>query len=332
MERGLPHGRFSWAARLNPRVLRVYEILHGCPSSHLVSSCDNAFFSPDLSAVLTLEEGRASHANASHGAGRLTQGGFKNAREKAHRQNKPWPHSDHNCHDTRYMDENGTPLGDWMVFQGLLYVWSSEGNQSSTTVVWPGSHRREYQLLMADDMMRRQGMNGKHFCKVDFIGDPEVREQMLAGWQASCRRVRVPAGSLFLWDSRTLHQGYQGGPRLAQPVCWEPRIRRSEAAYERKLAMAALGLASTHWASLGLPHTLYNKPKCGQSTDLELTEEGQLSLPLKATLQPVTLKKGVQVEALWDLLKNHNWDAPLEPEVREALESSLRQRFRSRVL
>ena len=34
---------------------------------------------------------------------------------------------------------------------------------------------------------------------------------------------------LLLWDSRTVHQGWRGGPRLAQPICWEPRERRSQA-------------------------------------------------------------------------------------------------------
>ena len=33
---------------------------------------------------------------------------------------------------------------------------------------------------------------------------------------------------LLLWDSRTVHQGWRGGPRLAMPICWEPRHRRSE--------------------------------------------------------------------------------------------------------
>merc|ERR1712014_317992 len=78
----------------------------------------------------------------------------------------------------------------------------------------------------------------------------------IRGWETGARRIPVPAGGLLLWTSRTTHQGWSGGPRLAQPVCWEPRARRDEIARERKFRLAALGLPSTHWASLALPHEL----------------------------------------------------------------------------
>merc|ERR1719433_2147764 len=83
-----------------------------------------------------------------------------------------------------------------------------------------------------------------------------ARERLVHGWEEHSRRVPVPAGALLLFTSRTTHQGWSGGPRLAQPVCWEPRARRDEAMRERKLRLAALGLPSTHWASLALPHEL----------------------------------------------------------------------------
>ena len=40
-DRGMPHGRFAWGARLHPKVRHVYEVLHG--TSDLVPSCDNSF-------------------------------------------------------------------------------------------------------------------------------------------------------------------------------------------------------------------------------------------------------------------------------------------------
>ena len=86
----------------------------------------------------------------------------------------------------------------------------------------------------------------------------------------------APAGSLFLWDSRILHQGWVSGARLAQTVCWQPRSFRDAAARDRKLRLAALGLPSTHWATLGLAHP----GVCGQGP----SQPAHLLLPDKRTL------------------------------------------------
>merc|ERR1712070_32019 len=63
------------------------------------------------------------------------------------------------------------------------------------------------------------------------------------------RRVPCPAGSLLLWDSRTIHQGWSGGSRLAQPICLEPKWGRSEAARLQKLFACAAGLQTAHSSS-----------------------------------------------------------------------------------
>merc|ERR1719410_1203790 len=102
---------------------------------------------------------------------------------------------------------------------------------------------------MTSEQLQQRGRKGDHFSRLEDA-------RLIEGWHHSARRVPVPAGSLFLWSSRTVHQGWSGGPRLAQPVCWEPVDRRDERSRERKLKMAALGLPSTHWGSLGIPHML----------------------------------------------------------------------------
>ena len=58
------------------------------------------------------------------------------------------------------------------------------------------------------------------------------------------------------------------GPRLAVPVCWEPRKRRNEQTYYRKLRLCATGLPTTHWASLGRQHNM-NLAEAHDSTPLE---------------------------------------------------------------
>ena len=71
---------------------------------------------------------------------------------------------------------------------------------------------------------------------------------------AKAGRVPIRAGSMIVWNSRTIHQGWSHGPRLAFPVCLEPRERRDKEALARKVECVKLGLPTTHWASLGLPH------------------------------------------------------------------------------
>uniref|UniRef100_A0A7S0FFM3 Phytanoyl-dioxygenase n=1 Tax=Pyrodinium bahamense TaxID=73915 RepID=A0A7S0FFM3_9DINO len=285
--RGLPQGRFAWAGRLHPRVRRVYELIHG--TDKLVSSCDNSFFAP--------EEHREQDGNRS------------------------WPHVDHNMHDASIWDDDGQPVSQWEVFQGLLYVWGSERQHASTTVLWCGSHRDVYEELMADSNMARRGRNAMHFSRLEDMSGTENQRRLSQAWLGAARRVSAPPGSLLLWNSRLVHQGWRGGPRLAQPVCWEPAGRRDERARERKMKMAAMGLPSTHWGSLGIPHTLV-KAELPAAT-AAVANRHAVQLPMKRTLRPVTLSPGVQVEEVWEKLQRLDWMKPLPRDVKAWLEASL---------
>lgn len=86
------------------------------------------------------------------------------------------------------------------------------------------------------------------------MSDVSTAGALWASFVASGRRVPVPAGGLLVWSSRTMHQGHGGGSRLAMPVCWEPAWRRGEDVRARKARLVLAGLASSHWASLGLQH------------------------------------------------------------------------------
>lgn len=289
-DRGLPHGRFSWAARTNARVRRIYEVLHG--TADLVSSTDNAFV-----------------ANASH--------------EEAE-TNKSWPHVDQNDNDTRI------PCKDWDVYQGILYVWSSEARHASTTVVWPGSHREPYADYMADlALQSRFAAASIHFTPIDKMQPSAARDRLLNGWAAGARRVPVPAGGLLLFTSRTTHQGWSGGPRLAQPVCWEPRARRSALARERKLRLAAFGLPSTHWASLGQPHELSDlrEPEPVEAAGSLNREE--VRLPLRPSIRSRALTDGADLGELRRQLQAHKWMEPLPRDLCFLLEQSIRDEFRA---
>lgn len=281
--RGLPHGRFAWACRLHAGVRRCYEALHG--TQDLVSSCDNTFFAP--------------------------------AAQREERTNRSWPHVDQNVHDRRVFDEHGQGIGEWGVFQGLLYIWSAEASHASATALLPGSHLEAYDELMADAGMAKRGRKGSHFSALGALEDSVLAAALSERWLAGAGRVPVPSGALLLWSSRTLHQGWSGGPRLAQPVCWEPIDRRDAAALERKMRLAALGLPSTHWASLGAPHTLVKAEPCRP------VPVGAQGLPARASIRLASLRDGVQAADMWRLLGQWGWDERLPGDVRAALEESL---------
>lgn len=285
--RGLPHGRFAWGCRLLTNLRRCYEVIHDTPD--LVSSCDNPFFAPD------------AYAEAA--------------------QNRSWPHVDHNCHDNRFFDAQGCVVGRWEVFQGLLYVWSSEGTHASTTVVLPGSHRTLYDALMQDPTMVARGRKGDHFTQLSKASNSGLVSSLQDQWWADAARVPVPRGGLFLWSSKTMHQGWSGGPRLAQPVCWEPVGRRDESALDRKLRLAALGLPSTHWASLGIPHTLVAPEPSAPSEAWQ--QGGRIWLPARACIHPASLREGFSVAEMFRTLAGCSWDARLPADLRKLLEECL---------
>merc|ERR1712232_70854 len=191
---------------------------------------------------------------------------------------------DQNEHDVR------PHLGDCEIYQGALYVWSAESQHSSTTVVWPGSHREAFPKMMKDAAYKRNGSYGFHYSEVSEM-EPSPGRTISAGWAKHARRVPVPAGALLLWSLRTMHTGWKGGPRLAQAVCLEPRSRRSSAERLSKMRLAALGLPSVHWASIAMQHDMslgrpgvFNQrstsaAQCGPSRD-------DVILPLRPAMRP----------------------------------------------
>jgi len=97
---------------------------------------------------------------------------------------------------------------------------------------------------------------GGQSLRLSNLHDAHVRRELTAAAVTGSRRVPCPAGSLLLWDSRTIHQGWAGGPRLAMPVCWEPRVRRERDrdALRRKIFMCAAGVPSSHSSCEGRVH------------------------------------------------------------------------------
>lgn len=262
-QHALPHGGFAWAARLHPRVRRIFADLFDTALDQLCVGLDNPFWS-------------AADASAA-------------------KSNDEWLH----------VDQNHCTGMTWPCVQGLLYVWSSEGESSSTTVVLPGSHRHMYETLMSDHAsMERGRQSGGQSVRLNTLTDLGRREAVLCEAIARSRRVPCPAGSLLLWDSRTVHQGWAGGPRLAQPVCWEPRERRDAKALRRKLWMCAAGVPSSHSSSEARVHGMAprRRPEAVQRPRPGAPEEG---LAMVASILPFGVARGTEAE--WEAMQDALW-------------------------
>lgn len=163
-----------------------------------------------------------------------------------------------------HCDQNHRSGLTWPCVQGVLYVWSSEDERASTTVIWPGSHQGVYQRIMQDPTAVKRGRHiGGQSVRLSQLTSDYLRQQLIDEAMAASRRVPCPAGSLLLWDSRTIHQGWAGGPRLAQPVCWEPRERREgdQDALGRKISMCVAGVPSSHSSAEARVHGMAPRSK-----------------------------------------------------------------------
>jgi len=150
-------------------------------------------------------------------------------------------------HQWLHVDQNHHTGLKHLCYQGVLYVLPS-GPASSTTAVWPGSHRDEvYQQRV---MSAPESNTDRQFVPLNDIPDFDLRREAVA----LTRRIPMPSGALLLWDSRAVHQGWNGGPRLAVPVCWEPRERVDAQIRKKKLYFSAAGVPTSHSPSEGRLH------------------------------------------------------------------------------
>lgn len=263
-QRNLPHGRFSWSSRLHPLVRGTFAKLFGVESDQLAVGTDVVFWKS------------SDHEPAS--------------------ENKQWLH----------VDQNHRSGLTHQCAQGVLYVWPSTDENASTTALWPESHLDVYDRLMKDTLAIKKGkkLHASQSVRINHLHSWCERESLAAQAIAGTRRVPCPAGSLLLWDSRLIHQGWASGPRLAQPICWEPRARRDERARWRKLYCCASGVPTTHSSSEGRVHAMAHPGR-------------------PAPLGPTTVKPAIKVtvphcvlpnkKQLWSDLQDMLWSGKGDP-------------------
>lgn len=173
-----------------------------------------------------------------------------------------WPHADQST-----TAENGKRP----CYQGVLYLWGSD-DASSTTVVWPRSHTAIHEAMMTEKEY------AYHYCRLP----AHLTEAFVEG----AVRVLVPRGGMILWNSKLIHQGWSVGPRLAVPICMEPKDRREEHVIARKLYAIERGLPTTHWASLGKVHGCVTE-RPGGSKEFPLCAKAQEWIMASGNVDPV---------------------------------------------
>eukprot|EP00542_Grammatophora_oceanica_P002130 CAMPEP_0194058562 /NCGR_PEP_ID=MMETSP0009_2-20130614/66619_1 /TAXON_ID=210454 /ORGANISM="Grammatophora oceanica, Strain CCMP 410" /LENGTH=97 /DNA_ID=CAMNT_0038708765 /DNA_START=1 /DNA_END=294 /DNA_ORIENTATION=+ len=94
--------------------------------------------------------------------------------------------------------------------------------------------------------------------------------------------------------------------------------------------MAALGLPSTHFASLGLPHNLVPaklpEPTPGQDAT---PDHDQIVFPLRPTIRSQALKPGVDPMDVWHRLKGISMgDGQIPPDIVRFLEDSILDEYK----
>lgn len=300
LQRCLPHGRFAWKIRVHPKVHAVFRLLFPeAEAQDLVTSLDATFFTP--------------------------------AGQPPAEVNPFSAHSDQNKYDAR------PGLADCNVYQGVVYIWpaTSEGAES-TTVVWPGSHRRIWPLMMRDPSFERNGASGFHYSEISQMVNGMDARALASGWSRNARRAVVPAGGLLLWNSRTVHCGWKGGPRLAQTVCLEPADRRPHSERLAKLRLAALGLPGCHWAQAAMQHDMSLGSWGVFSQDAVEAKAGSgehddVVLPLRGAMWPLALDGSADMDKLSELVdvefRHTGMWTPTEGS-EEVLEASVAEAFK----
>jgi len=199
-----------------------------------------------------------------------------------------WGHCDHNI-----KRDNSE---DWQCYQSVIAINDSSNEDSETTVVWPKSHKLFYQTLM-----EASNSDYSHYIELslllenDHFGDVVKGRQINLKYIKEARRVPLQEGDLIIWNSKTIHQGYKNyGRRLAMPVCYEPKTRRTKKSFISKLKYAIEGFGTTHWASLGQKHGVYLKEIENHAEpavyDYTNTEGDNIELPIKERIIPFIIK------------------------------------------
>jgi len=178
-----------------------------------------------------------------------------------------------------HIDQNGKSKPDRICVQGLVNFYDSGPTDGGVVVVPDSIH--VFKEITKD-----------RSAKADYVNLNRTGETC---WKNECKpltpiKVCAKAGSLVLWDSRTIHcntgattareipkEGVLPPRRLVAYICMTPRSRLSGQVTKRRVEAFLKGHTSSHW-----PEECSTKRRTNQSpyTPLELTLEQSELIPL----------------------------------------------------
>lgn len=110
-------------------------------------------------------------------------------------------------------------------FQGIYYA-TETNEHTATTVVIPRTHS----VVRSRDSINQE-----------------------KDWQKAVR-LKIPADTLLIFNSKLIHQGWHGPNRLCFMICYSDKLARTEEARQLKIYMYIYGLRSTHWSQFPRIH------------------------------------------------------------------------------
>ena len=146
---------------------------------------------------------------------------------ESHEEHKEWLHRDQ------------SPLvNERMCVQGALQLYDNLSEEDGGFIVWPKSHLIDW--TTRDPRAKRIET---HWYRVGRVMTPLEKEK--------CVILRVPKGTLILWDSRTIHENIQPtifsrNPRAALLICMMPREYASHTTLSKRYECFITKKTTTH--------------------------------------------------------------------------------------
>jgi Phytanoyl-CoA dioxygenase (PhyH) len=248
---GVGQAQWVWDVRTHPAVAQAFADLWQCDPTELICSFDGLSYAPPHE---------------------ITKRGYYRGND--------WFH----C-DQRYTQPNARQPQAQRVNHQQAVAEAVECYQGWVTAhdVRPGDATLTY--LEGSHLLHREFAatfpEAVEKSKSDWL---KLDEKQLAWYKERCpvRTVVCPAGSLVLWDSRTIHAGKEALKDRAQPnerlvvyVCMTPREKATKAVLKKRIAAFEAQRMTTHW-----PHRCKLFPLSPRTYGGELPPVRKLPMPV----------------------------------------------------
>lgn len=224
---GIGHAQFAWNVRQNPKVAAPFAAIWNVKPEELLVSFDGASF---------------------HVPHETTKRGYF--------RGNTWYHTDQRfCGTAKGVSQE--TKANLKCVQG--WVTARDVNEGDATLtVLKGSHlyHEEFASRFLGTASTAKGRAQGTPFKTDWykLGSQEELDFFVKEKQCEPVRICCPRGSLVLWDSRTMHAGYESSKNRETPnfrmvvyVCYVPRSQATPKQLQKKLSALKELRTTSHW-------------------------------------------------------------------------------------